>query len=307
MRRIWHIIKAKWHHFWQAMDDFETIMPFKHDRDPLLMFVIAVLVFLGSVSLVMTIASDRAANEWRAEIRSEMTFRVRPSGQESGAAAAARAAEVLAGVEGVREAEALAPREAEKLLEPWLGEAILKDLPVPNLVIVRLDEKKPADKKSLRATMDAQGILGELDDHSVWLKDIERAAALIRFVVIAIGCAIAACAVAMIAFATMAGLKAKSSLIDTLSLCGASDLYIAKGLQWRYGKMVFQASLIATTLAALFLSVLKALSPEQSLAMVLPFLYFDLIYIIHVPFLMAILAGLTARVVGLRQLKTLSS
>ena len=66
---------------------------------------------------------DRAAAGWARQLTGEMTGIVRPKATETPDSAAARAAETLAGVEGVAEARALEREKAEALIAPWLGDA----------------------------------------------------------------------------------------------------------------------------------------------------------------------------------------
>ncbi|WP_306414840.1 hypothetical protein [Brevundimonas aurantiaca] len=59
-----------------------------------------------------------AAHGWARQLGAEATVQVRPRVGESGDTAAARAAETLAGVNGVEEAAALDRKAAEDLLRP---------------------------------------------------------------------------------------------------------------------------------------------------------------------------------------------
>ncbi|MFP5296980.1 MAG: ABC transporter permease, partial [Alphaproteobacteria bacterium] len=106
------------------------ILPREAGGEPWLAAVIAVLCFLACLAAAGALAADRAAQGWARSLGAEATVQVRPRVGESGATAAARAAETLAGVAGVDEAEALDREAAEALLRPWMGEAVLPDLPL---------------------------------------------------------------------------------------------------------------------------------------------------------------------------------
>src|SRR4051794_21810999 len=84
-------------------------LPEKEARDLSLIFVVAVLCFLACLTAMGVIAADRAAGGWTGQITGEATVIVRPRGGETPDAAAARAAETLAGVAGVTESRALEP------------------------------------------------------------------------------------------------------------------------------------------------------------------------------------------------------
>src|SRR5690606_30440570 len=141
--------------------------------------VVAVLCFMACLAAVGAVAADRAAHGWARELRGEATVQVRPRLNESGETAAARAAEALSGAPGVTEAEALGREAAEDLLRPWLGDAILPDLPLPHLVVVRLDPEAPADAAALSRVLAEAGLDASVDDHSLWMADVERAAMLV--------------------------------------------------------------------------------------------------------------------------------
>ena len=144
-----------------------------------LVVVIAVLCFLASIAAVGALAADRAAHGWARQLRAEATVQVRPRVDETGPTAAARAAETLAGVKGVAEAEAMDRKAAEALLRPWVGEAALPDLPLPYLVTVRLDPKAPASAPTLSRALAEAGLDATVDDHSLWRGEVERSAGVI--------------------------------------------------------------------------------------------------------------------------------
>ena len=135
------------------------LLPREDARDGALVFVVATLCFLACLAAVFTIGADRAARGWRTELTGSATVVVRPKADETADAAAARAAEVLAGVRGVDEADALEREKADALLRPWLGDDdVLKDLPVPRLVSVDLDPKAPASAADMDQALKAARI-----------------------------------------------------------------------------------------------------------------------------------------------------
>ncbi|RYF90551.1 MAG: ABC transporter permease, partial [Caulobacteraceae bacterium] len=146
------------------------LLPRRDARDGALIFVVGVLCFLACLTAIGALAADRAARGWTSQLSDSATVVIQPHGAETPDAAAARAAEVLAGVKGVSEARALEKEKAEALLEPWLGrEALIDDLPVPRLVTVELDAKAPAKAADLDRALKAAGVDAKVDDHSVWI------------------------------------------------------------------------------------------------------------------------------------------
>ena len=267
-----------------------------------LMVVVAVLCFLASITAVGALAADRAAHGWAHQLRGEATVQVRPRVDETGATAAARAAETLAGVKGVAEAEAMDRKAAEALLRPWVGEAALPDLPLPYLVTVRLDPKAPASAPTLSRALAEAGLDATVDDHSLWRGEVERSAALITTLAGAAFLATAFAAAAAIAYATRAGLAAGRRVIETLSLNGATDGRIARLFQRRFALLAAGAGAIGALLAALLLGFLRFLGGSGGLSQALPIAWGDLLLLSPCPLLAATVALLAARFAAMQVL-----
>ncbi|MFN3583304.1 cell division protein FtsX [Phenylobacterium sp.] len=271
-------------------------LPQKDARDPALIFVVAVLCFLACLTAMGVIAADRAARGWAGELTGEATVIVRARGGETPDAAAARAAEVLAGVRGVSEARALEREKAYDLVRPWLGDvADLEDLPVPRLVAVTLDRKQPATAAALSGALKAQGIDAVVDDHSVWIKDIRRGAGVVRWTGAGVFLLIAVAAGAVVAFATRAGLAARRDVVEVLHLAGAEDSFIARLFQGRFAGIAALAGAIGATAAAGLGAVLRLVGGGEGITPALPFAWTDLLAVLPCPLLAAGVAALAAR------------
>jgi len=267
-----------------------------------LMVVVAVLCFLASITAVGALAADRAAHGWARQLRAEATVQVRPRVDETGPTAAARAAETLAGVKGVAEAEAMDRKAAESLLRPWVGEAALPDLPLPYLVTVRLDPNNPASAPTLSRALAEAGLDASVDDHSLWRGEVERSAGVITALAGAAFLLIAAATAAVIAYATRAGMAAQASVIETLSLNGASDGYVAGLFQRRFGGLAAQAGAVGAGVAALLLALLRLIGGEGGLTPALPLAFSDLVVLAACPALAFGVALLAARFTALAKL-----
>jgi cell division transport system permease protein len=281
-----------------------NLLPGVNKHEIALHYVIGVMCALACLAFLVAITSDRAAGGWSRDIRSEITVQIRPQGLESSAVVAANAAEIISGVRGVSEAAALEPEKAKALLKPWLGDVILDDLPIPNLVEVRLDPKAPASVTSIEAALKQASIDAYVDDHSVWLRDIEQSALKVRLLALGAFILLGTAAGAVVAFATRAGLAAQADMVETLSLCGATDTFIAERLQFRFTRMAFEAGLLGTLSAALVAAGLKVSGGDIDFALALPLTWPDLLLMIPCPFLVAFIAALTARLITLRILQS---
>ena len=279
-------------------------LPERESRDAALIFVVAVLCFLACLTALGVIAADRAARGWTGQLTGEATVIVRPSGGETPDAAAARAAEVLAGVAGVSEARALEPAKAYDLIRPWLGDVSdLADLPVPRLVAVTLDDKHPANARTLSQALKTQDVDATVDDHSVWIKDIRRAGGVVRWLGAGVFALIAGAAGAVIAFATRAGLAARRDVVEVLHLAGAPDGYIARLFQVRFARLAGIAGLIGAAGAGVVGASLRVIGGGEGLTPALPIAWGDLLAILPCPLLAAVVAAGAAQVTAVRLIR----
>jgi len=271
-------------------------LPVADARDGALTFVVATLCFLACLTALTVLATDRAARGWSDQLTGQATVIVRPKGAETPDSAAARAAEALSGVPGVGEVRALEKEKAEALVAPWLGDAAdLDDLPVPRLVAVELDRKAPATAQALDKALKAQGLDAVVDDHSVWLKDIQHAAGFARWIGIGVFALIAAAAGAVVAFATRAGLTARHEVVEVLHLAGAEDNFIARLFQVRFARMAAVAGLFGAGGAAIMGAILRLMGGGQGLTPVLPIAWTDLLAVLPCPVAAGLVAAVAAR------------
>lgn len=280
-----------------------SLLPRDAGGEAWLASLIAVLCFLACLSAVGAVAADRAAHGWARQLRAEATVQVRPRVGETGAEAAARAAQTLAGVEGVDEAEAMDRETAEALLRPWVGDAVLPDLPIPHLVTVRLDRTAPASAVTLGRALAEAGLDATVDDHSLWRGEVERSAGLITLLAAAAFLLTAGAAGAAVAYATRAGMAAQSGVIGTLSLNGASDGAIAGLYQLRYGLLAAGAGAIGAVVAMVLVGALRLLGGAEGVTPALPLAWSDLLILSPCPLLAATVALAAARFTALARLK----
>lgn len=279
-------------------------LPERESRDTALIFVVTVLCFLACLTALGVIAADRAARGWTGQLTGEATVIVRPSGGETPDAAAARAAEVLAGVPGVSEARALEPAKAYDLIRPWLGDVSdLADLPVPRLVAVTLDDRRPANARTLAQALKTQDVDATVDDHSVWIKDIRRAGGVVRWLGAGVFLLIAGAAGAVIAFATRAGLAARRDVVEVLHLAGARDDYIARLFQVRFARLAGVAGLIGAAGAGMVGAFLRLIGGGQGLTPALPIAWGDLLALLPCPLLAAVVAAGAAQITAVRLIR----
>ncbi|MGA0546464.1 FtsX-like permease family protein [Brevundimonas sp. VNH65] len=261
--------------------------------------VIAALCFIACLAAIGAAAGERAAHGWAGRLRAEATVQVRPRVDETGAAAAGRAAETLAGLDGVEEAEAMDRATAERLLRPWVGEAALADLPVPHLVTVRLDRDAPASAVVMSRALAEAGLDATVDDHRLWRGEVERSAAVLSALALAVFGLTALAAAAAVVYATRAGLQAQRQAVETLSLSGATDGAIARLFMRRYGLLASGAGAVGALAAAGVAGLLRGVGGEGGLTAALPVAWSDLALVVMCPLLSGAVAAAAAWIGGL--------
>jgi cell division transport system permease protein len=283
------------------------LLPREDARDGALVFVVATLCFLACIAMVAGLGAARAAHGWRTQLSGSATVVVRPKADETADAAAARAAETLAGVKGVAEADALEREKAEALLEPWLGkDGIIKELPVPRLISVDLDPKTPASAAAMDDALRSAGVDATVDDHSLWLKDILGAAAVGETTAIGVALLIAAAAGAVIVFATRAGMSARGDVVSVLHMAGAEDRFIANLFVARFARMSALAGLVGALGAAALVAVARATGGGGGLIPVLPVAWSDLLVLPACPLFAAAIAAIAARLTATRLVRDMT-
>lgn len=257
--------------------------------------VMAVMCFLAGMAAVGASSAHRAASGWAQRLGSEVTVQVRPGVGETGLAAAGRAAETLAGVDGVAEARALTRTQAEALVRPWVGDAVVGDLPLPHLVAVQLDGQAPASAVSLSRALAEAGLDATVDDHGQWKDEIRYSALTLSALAALAFLLTAAGAGAAIVYATKAGLAADRSLIQILGQLGATDTTIAGLYQRRFVLLSLWAGLGGAFAAVVPVALLRLVGGWRGLSPALPVSWGDLLLLFLGPLLACALAWLAAR------------
>jgi cell division transport system permease protein len=221
--------------------------------------VIAILTFLaalcaGGAELVAT-----SSEQWRSDIAREVTIQVRPNAQRPIQADVDRAVALARQTAGVEQAQAFSREESERLLEPWLGTGLdFDDLPVPRLIVLRLQGNARPDFGPLRQALKEQVPGASLDDHALWVSRLSTmantiigiGAALVVLVLVAAGLAVT--------FATRGAMAGNREVVDVLHFVGANDDFIAREFQRRFFQLGLRGSaagagvaLVLTTLLGL--------------------------------------------------------
>jgi cell division transport system permease protein len=221
--------------------------------------VIAILTFLAALCAGGAELVSVSSAQWRSEIAREVTIQIRPNPQRSIDDDVARAVALARQTPGVEEAQAFTKEESERLLEPWLGPGLdFKDLPVPRLIVIKLQEDVRPDFAPLRQSLQKDVPGASLDDHALWTSRLSTMANtiigtgifLVALVLIAAGLAVI--------FATRGAMAGNKEVVEVLHFVGANDDFIAKEFQRRFFKLGLRGSAFGAG-AALVLTIVLGL------------------------------------------------
>jgi cell division transport system permease protein len=222
-----------------------------------LVTVIAIMTFLASLTAGAAMLISDAAQDWRHSVAREMTIQVRPIVGRDLEAETAKAVEIARNIRGISAVRAFSKAQSEELLQPWLGSGLdLSELPVPRLIVVKLDPEIGLDTAALRKALDSKVVGASVDDHRLWL---ERLAVMSKTVVVVAAMIFFLVLIAMVlavGFATRGAMAGNREIIEVLHFVGAADSYISRQFQRHFFRLGLRGGLLGggTAIFLFFLS-----------------------------------------------------
>jgi cell division transport system permease protein len=196
--------------------------------------VIAIMMFLTVLAAAAGLGLAGAAVRLDDQLGSRITIQVveaDPVLRERQAAAAAAAIRPLPGIIAVRP---VPETEIQALLEPWLGEGLMRsDLPVPALIDVDLTPEARARIDRLRQAVAAAAPAARVDDHAQWLAPLARLIGALQWLAAGLVLLMVGATAATVVLAARAALDTHRGTIEILHLMGATDLQVARLFQRR--------------------------------------------------------------------------
>ena len=230
----------------QEMPRFENpIVPDNTIGGRALIAVIAIMTFLASLTTGAVILVHSAAGDWQSEVAREVTIQVRVAAGRDIETDVLRAAELARKLPGVADARAYSRDESARLLEPWLGAGLkLDDLPVPRIVVVRLESEPVPDLAELRRLLAAEVPAASLDDHRNFVDRMRAMSNAALFGGLAMLALMLLATVLSVVFATRGAMVANRTVIEVLHFIGAKNGFIAGHFQRRFLRLGLQGGAI---------------------------------------------------------------
>ena len=210
-----------------------------------LVFVVAIMTALASLTLgAVALVADRA-DAWAADVSREATVQVRPSDALDMKAALDDVVRLARATPGIAEARIVDADAAAALLEPWLGRNFdVSELPVPRLVALTVAPGATPDFADLAARLEAELPEASLDDHRVWVSRLTRMARTTIAIGVGILGLVLAASVLIVVFATRAAMAGNAHVIEVLHFVGAERGYIAQQFQTHFLLLGLRGALI---------------------------------------------------------------
>src|ERR1700722_18463395 len=193
-----------------------------------LVAVVAIMTFLASITTGTVLLISASAAEWQSDVASEITIQVRPAPGRDLDRDAAAVTEAMRGQSGIIEIRPFTKEESAKLLEPWLGTGLsLDDLPVPRVIVARVQPGTTLDLAALRTRGTQAAPTASGDEHRAWIDRMRSMSSATVFGGLGILALVIVATLISVSFATRGAMAANRPIVEVLHFVGAGDRFIA--------------------------------------------------------------------------------
>jgi cell division transport system permease protein len=217
-----------------------------------LVAVVAIMTFLASLTTGAVLLISASAAEWQSEVASEITVQVRPVPGRDLDRDAAAVTEAMRAQPGILEIRPFTKDESAKLLEPWLGSGLsLDDLPVPRVIVARVQPGTTLDLAALRRRVTQVSPSASVDDHRAWIERMRSMTGATVVAGIGILALVIIATIISVSFATRGAMAANRPIVEVLHFVGAGDRYIANRFLRHFLRLGLEGGLIGGGVAML--------------------------------------------------------
>jgi cell division transport system permease protein len=217
-----------------------------------LVAVVAIMTFLASITTGAVLLVSASAAEWQSEVASEITVQVRPLAGRDIERDTAAVAETIRAQPGVVEVRPFTKAESAKLLEPWLGTGLsLDELPVPRVIVARVQPGRQLDLAALRSRVTQIAPSASVDDHRAWIERMRSMTGATVFAGVGILVLVIIATIISVSFATRGAMAANRPIVEVLHFVGAGDRYIANRFLRHFLRLGLQGGVIGGGMAML--------------------------------------------------------
>jgi cell division transport system permease protein len=255
----------------EALRAATPIVPRNSIAGRALIVVVAIMTFLASLTTGAVMLVLASAAEWQSDIAREMTIQVRPVAGRDLEAEVKQAAEIARAAPGIAEVRPYTAEESARLLEPWLGSGLALDaLPVPRIIVLRVDPGRRPDLAALRAALSARIAGATVDDHRGWIDRMRAMASTAIAGGVGILALVLTATVLSVTFATRGAMATNRPIVEVLHFIGARDSLIASEFQRHFlrlgligGALGGVAAMVVLAFAGMFRDVFLGTPAEE--------------------------------------------
>jgi cell division transport system permease protein len=217
-----------------------------------LVAVVAIMTFLASITTGTVLLVNASAEEWQSEVASEITIQVRPIAGRDLERDAAAVVQAMRAQSGIVEVRPFTKEESARLLEPWLGTGLaLDDLPVPRVIVARVQPGTALDLAALRTRVTQAAPNATVDDHRAWIERMRSMTGATLLAGVGILALVIVATVISVSFATRGAMAANRPIVEVLHFVGAADRYIANRFLRHFLRLGLEGGLIGGGIAML--------------------------------------------------------
>lgn len=210
-----------------------------------LVAVVAIMTFLASLTTGTVLLVSASAAEWQSEVSSEITIQVRPSPGRDLDRDAQAAVEAMRAQSGILEVRPFSKEESAKLLEPWLGSGLsIDELPVPRVIVARVQPGTTLDLAALRARVTQAAPTASVDDHRAWIERMRSMTGATVFAGVGILILVIIATIISVSFATRGAMASNRPIVEVLHFVGADDSFIANRFLRHFLRLGLEGGLI---------------------------------------------------------------
>src|SRR5580692_2008482 len=217
-----------------------------------LVAVVAIMTFLASITTGGVLLISASAAEWQSEVASEITVQVRPVPGRDIDRDVAAVTEAMRAQSGILDIRPFTKDESAKLLEPWLGSGLsLDDLPVPRVIVARVQRGTALDLAALRRRVTQASASASVDDHRAWIERMRSMTGATVIAGIGILALVIVATIISVSFATRGAMAANRPIVEVMHFVGAGDRYIANRFLRHFLRLGLEGGLIGGGVAML--------------------------------------------------------
>ncbi len=217
-------------------------LPLKDEKSQVfLQIMISIAIFLFAVSLAGVLSINAMIKNWNESIIGSMTIQIMPvnsldkkQAKEDTLTHANNVIKYLEEIKEIQSATLLGEYQINKLLSPWLGDAVNIDtLPIPQLIDVKIRNGAEIDFIKLSERLIEVSPLASVDNHKLWLSKLISFADGLKILALSVLILVLAISCGAIFYSTQTSMGLHKNIIEILHIMGAKDAYIAQQYSYR--------------------------------------------------------------------------